>query len=411
MTAAAVALRADPALLRPPAGRLRLGVISLLLVVSLVSWRQGTFYSGAIDPVVAAKGVLGIAALIAAVTALRPGHQWRPTGVRTLWFLATYLTVSTIGGWATGAAKASAVITVRVLLVAVVVWVLLEIFDIEAVLGMLLATMAAVGLVGAVTGFSTYLAKGRLAGGIPALSSNEIALLVGAPTVALVWKIVEGRGRIRDGLLIALFLGVTWLTGSRTGLIMLAIAVLVVVLQAARIPVTAFITMVAAAPVLVYAVLSTGLVSGYLDRGGTQNISTLNSRAIAWRAALRLPNDFWERWFGGGLALKQIPVYGQLWNQQILDSSWVSAFVQAGVLGLALLIVWAVVVFVASVRTPRPLRILWTGMLVYLVGRSILESGLMDATPPFVLFLLISIMSERRSREAATAPAGDIPVR
>jgi hypothetical protein len=258
--------------------------------------------------------------------------------------------------------------------------------------------MACVALVGAITGVGTIAATGRLAGRYPGLSSNEIAFLVGAPAIALLWKIVEGRGRGRDAVLLIGFLGITWLTGSRTGLVMLAVGLVVVIAQASRLPVPAFIGVVAVIPVVGYLVLSTPLVSGYLDRGGTHNIATLNSRAIAWSAAIHLRTDFWQHWFGGGLSLKMSPVTGQFWKTQILDSSWVSALVQAGVLGLILLAAWVVAVLVATFRCPRPYRLLWTGLLIYIVGRSVLESGMLDATPTFVLFLLVSITSEQPSR-------------
>ena len=56
---------------------------------------------------------------------------------------------------------------------------------------------------------------------------------------------------------------------------------------------------------------------------------------------------------GGGLALKRIPVQGQYWNDQGLDSSWVSAWVQGGLLCVLLLAVWAVSALVGQLVARR----------------------------------------------------------
>ncbi len=96
---------------------------------------------------------------------------------------------------------------------------------------------------------------------------------------------------------------------------------------------------------------------------------------------------------GAGLAKKQVPVVGQFWKTQVLDSSWMSALVQAGRSG------WCCSVFGSRGRSrPRCTghgahRMLFVGLLAYLIARSILESGLVDSTTAFMTFFLVSVLA------------------
>jgi len=169
---------------------------------------------------------------------------------------------------------------------------------------------------------------------------------------------------------------------------------------------------VAAAGVL-YVLLTTTLLSAYFERSNEGSVATLNSRTIAWSAALDLPQTTVAWWMGGGLALKRIPVQGQYWNNQGLDSSWVSAWVQGGLLCVLLLAVWAVSALVGAGRAPQPYRMLLTAVLTFQIIRSFLESGLIDATPSFLLFMTMSLLAEPGSRStlAAAAAGWTVPER
>ena len=78
----------------------------------------------------------------------------------------------------------------------------------------------------------------------------------------------------------------------------------------------------------------TTLIASVFTRGGSEDLSNLSNRTIAWEAAGDMDRDGWQRWFGQGLAQKEISVPGQWWDTQMLDSTWVSALVQGGYLGL-----------------------------------------------------------------------------
>ena len=82
---------------------------------------------------------------------------------------------------------------------------------------------------------------------------------------------------------------------------------------------------------------------------------------------------------------------------------------QTGVLGLAVAAVWIFWTFRGALLAPRPHRVLFLGLLVFLVGRSLLESGLFDATPAFVLFVAVSLLAEGASRRRLRAEAPEEP--
>ena len=98
---------------------------------------------------------------------------------------------------------------------------------------------------------------------------------------------------------------------------------------------------------------------------------------------------------GAGLAEKQVPVVGQFWQTQVLDSSWMSALVQAGRIGMVLLGVWVAWAFVTALHGQGAHRMLFVGLLAYLIARSILESGLVETAPrpAFITFFLVSVLA------------------
>jgi hypothetical protein len=160
---------------------------------------------------------------------------------------------------------------------------------------------------------------------------------------------------------------------------------------------------------MAFAALATSAVTNLLLRGGDQNVTTLASRTIAWKAALTMEGSTWQRWFGGGLPMKHIPVSGQFWQTQLLDSSWISALVQTGLIGLTLTAVWTLAALGSAFRTPRPWRPLWVGLVAFVGLRSLLESGLFDASTSFILFAMVSLMSERATRLAPDPGAPALP--
>ncbi|MGY1814254.1 hypothetical protein [Blastococcus sp. SYSU D00820] len=391
-------------LLRPSP---RLLLCTLLLLATTVGWRRGAYFDGSLDPVVLAKGVLGVAALVMAfLTASARGRLRVGTG--TLWALAVVSAASLLGALTHDTFLASGVVTARVVIVALTVVLLLRVYSTGQFVTALALVSGAVALAAAGTGVST-LSSGRLAGGIPELDPNELALLACLVVLYAAWRVVLGNARLWLAGPAVAGLGIVWATGSRTALLMLVAALAVMALHVRRAPVGLVAGGLALGAVGTLGIATTGALAGFLERDGT-GTSTLDSRFIAWGAASDWAESAWQLVFGGGLSVKIIPVKGQYWDEQPLDSSWVSLLVQTGLLGMVVAAVWVVWAFRGALLAPREHRALFLGLLVFLVGRSLLESGLFDATPSFVAFLAVSLLAEGGSRrrlaeELAPPPA------
>jgi len=325
-------------------------------------------------------------------------------GTGAVWLLLAYVVVSTFGAWTTGDLMASAVLGFRVLMHAATVMLLVKSFAPAHLVRAWLVAMMTIGLFGAATGLPSLLQGRRLGGGLPPLNPNEVALLCAVPAIGVAWLMLTDRGRGVHGAVMVGLLAVIWASGSRTALFALLVALFVMVLQSRRLRPGIACTLVFVFFGFVYAATATSVLTGYFARGGEENVTTLSSRTIAWSAAFSFPDTPWVRWMGAGLARKQIPVEGQYWDQQLLDSSWISALVQAGLLGALILLVWILFTGWATFRVPAPSRMLYVGLMVFLLVRSVLESGLLDSTPAFITFFLVSLLVDRRSgREDATA--------
>lgn len=389
--------------------RWQLYLCCVLLVACTIPWRRATYFSGALDPVVAAKGLIGsIGLAMAFLMSRRPAHH-TPLGARTFTFAGLYLAVSCLGGWAAGQALPSVVVAVRVAMLLCSLALLLQAVGVSRLITAMTRSLGLVALFAVGTGIGT-LGSGRLQGAIPPLAPNEIAFLTGAVLLLTVHRLMEGQAHRWEAVAAMALFGVVWLTGSRTTAATLFLAVAVMVVQARKFSATGFIAMVAAVPAVAFAALATSAVTDMLLRGGDQNVTTLSSRTIAWQAAFTMDASTWQRWFGGGLPMKHIPVSGQYWQTQLLDSSWVSALVQTGLVGLTLTILWVTVTLTSAFRTPRPWRPLWVGLVVFIGLRSLLESGLFDASTSFIVFAMVSLMTERATRaapEPGAAPAAD----
>ena len=377
-----------------------------LLVATTVSWRRGVYYSGGVDPVVAAKGLMSVIALGLAFRSCAGAARWLPLSTRSLWFLGLFLITSMFGALSTGTSvSASAVDAVRMMLIAATVFLLLRARPLMAVLTALIGWMAVIALVGTVTGIGT-LASGRLEGGIPPLSPNDLTELCGIVVIALIWRTLTRSGSRADLGWVILFGAIILATGSRTGLIALVIALVVVMVQSRRMPVSVVVVALGGLGGAATVVLGTNFVSHYLDRGGSANVSTLSSRTVAWSAALHLHHGFWAVWFGNGLSRVQIPVIAQYRTEQILDSSWISALVQTGCIGLGLFALWAAYAIVVSFRAHRTFRMLSTGLMTFVLLRSFLESGLAGASPVFLIFFVLSANGAIGPIGAAQRPGG-----
>lgn len=376
---------------RPP---LRLLVALLMMLVSCVAWRRGVYYSGGLDVVVAAKGALGMVALLLAWTAPRTGPPWSQLRAGPVPWLCLYLGVSSVGALMHGTTLPTAVLAARVVLLTVTIVLLVRAYPWATLLSTLTSAMLLLAGVGAVTGVGS-LASGRLYGGIPPLNANEISLLIGVPLVCIVWRCVNHAATVLEIVSVLPLLGVIWLTGTRTGLAALVLSFLLLATMAPRIPAWLLSVCVLCLPAVLYVMFFTPLVSTYATRGDAASTLTLNSRTVAWQAALDYADSGTTQLVGVGLSVKEIPVSAMYRSTQILDSTWVSAIVQAGWAGTAVLVVMTLLTLARSLTLPNPQRALVFAVLVLLVVRSVLESGLFDASAAFIPFLCFSLAIQR----------------
>jgi hypothetical protein len=254
--------------------------------------------------------------------------------------------------------------------------------------------LTAITLILAVTG--TTGGEGRLQGRLLPVSPNQLALLLGPPILVSLWRVLHDRGRRFEVPLLVLLTALALFTGSRTGLLGLLLGVFVLVVMAPRVNTGTFLAVVLGFPVLFYVVAFTPVVTHYFTRQGEGRITTLNSRTIAWQSAFSGGKGFWEHWFGGGLAIKTVSVTGSYWDTQVLDSSWVSAYVQAGAVGMTLLALWSLATVWRSATSPLPHRSVVLALAAYVLTRSFLENGLLDAYALNVLILVPALLAEAR---------------
>ena len=380
---------------------LRPAVVCLLLLVSSVAWRKGTYYSGGVDAVVLAKAVLGMVALALSASGPRRGVPWDRFRAGPVPWLVLYLGITTSGAFLAGVGLPTLVLATRVALTTVTVVLLVRAYESEVLLSALMWSMLVLAGIASVTGIGSLATTGRLYGGIPPLNANEISLLVGVPLVCIAWRCVYHSATVRDVAAVLPLLSVIWLTGTRTGLAAVVLSIVILVVMAPRIPVVIFCVAALAVPVAFAIVKFTPLVASYATRGDSASVLTLNSRTVAWHAAIHYPDSLSSRLLGDGLGVKKIPVSAMYRTEQILDSTWISALVQAGLLGTTALALMVVLTLGRALSTPPPARSLAVAVLVLLVITSFLESGLFDASSAFVIFLCFALVAQRRPQGVA----------
>jgi hypothetical protein len=378
--------------------------VFLILIAATIPWRSKTYFEGGTDPVVLTKAALSMVSLGLAIV-VGVGRRVQPVQVTPLLFLTLYLACTVLGGWSSGELIPSMVIAVRVLIIAVTVAVLASHYDGTHLLACLIAALASLAVVGSVTGLPT-LAEGRLSGSLPPLHPNELASTCALLVLWCLWRIVNGR----DGLIhlvgLALFLMVLLATGSRTPLAALAVGFIVLAVHARALRVRSIALVLVVIPAVFWLVTTTNVVAKLLfrDDGGVSSVTTLANRTVAWQAALAPKQSLWLEWLGGGLSMKRIEVPGQFWTRQILDSSWISALVQGGLIGLGLCVVLIFHSLARTLDSPPELRGLQIAIFLYLAFRGLLESGLFDASTSFIVLFTTILATPSCSRRGSDSP-------
>lgn len=376
-------------------------VVFLLVVVSVVPWRRGNIYAGGLDFVVVAKAVIAVIALGISALVYSRARPKGIVGVRTLSLLVAIVAVSSLGALAADDASAALVLSVRILIGAATVALLVSSAPPLMSLTTLLAAMGTMAVFAAVTGVLLG-EPGRLAGGLPEMAPNVLAGIAGPPLVAVSAHMARRGIRFWNSAAFLSMLVIVLATGSRTSLLVVLVGIVIVLMHSRRLPPSTMIATIASVPVFFALIAFTDTVSQALSRGQSlDELSTLSLRTVAWQAVLSTPFDSWDKWIGVGLAAKTVAVQERWRDVQVLDSSWVSIIAQAGIIGTVLLIIWAIMTFAESLRC-RDLAILTTPLLAVLLIRSFTENGLIESSPTFLLFLVISLILEPATRYPAT---------
>ena len=363
-------------------------------------WAGGgaRYFDGSLDPVVAAKGAAERRGAARRLQRTRRPHLRVGTG--TLWALGLLLTASVLGALTHGPLVAGGVVAVRID----------DPRPHRRPAAALLHGGAVLRRAGAVLRGDRRASRRSPgcrrcpAAGSPAVSRRSTrtssALLSCLVVLYAGWRItIGGRRAPAPSRSPSWRSAIVWFTGSRTALLMLVPALLVMALHMRRRAGRARGRRAAGRrPAPTVAVFSTDAFGGFLERDG-EGTSTVQSRFIAWDAADQVGRR---------------PVAARVRRRPVgQDHPGHGAVLGRAAAGQQLGVAAGPG---RAARLPRrrgcgrcgrcagrsrrraPHRALFLGLLVFLLGRSVLESGLFDATPDFLAFLAVSLLVEGGSR-------------
>lgn len=229
-------------------------------------------------------------------------------------------------------------------------------------------------------------------GAFPPLHPNALGLCCGCGLVALIILWSEARLSAKKALFgVAVMSSVLVWTQSRTSLIALGISLLVVLMtsRVKRIVLMGWGMIIACLLVVFVEVnLRWGLISAVLTRGGNAQFDgTFTGRTTAWDAVSKAHTDFGSILLGSGLSSKSVGVLSEWASEQTVDGSWASAYLQAGLVGVALISVSVWFAVLAALGADKALLC----MLGFLIIESIFESQLNDVS--FGLAVFVAVLS------------------
>lgn len=375
----------------PPANRrvTAAHMVWVLLIAATIPWRSNTFYDGGADPVVLAKAAISLVALGISAWVFRRTPHRHPVPAAPVLILGTYLAVTVIGGLANQDLSAAVVVAARVLILMVSLCLVAAAYGSRYLMRALVHVLGILIVLSAVSGMTVF--AGRLGGVVPPLNPNALAFITAVVCIWLLAKVLAGQDSTWELFAIGGCLVIVLLTGSRTGLAALVLAFVAMCFRATNLRPRTVLLIALALPGAVYLAMGTDILSSVVLRGGGQQVATLSNRTIAWEAALSLDRDVWQTWFGQGLAQKKINVPGQWWDTQLLDSSWISAFVQGGYLGVALVAALGVSTLACAAFSARSKGSVWLGLAVLTTLGGFLESGLFDGSIQFMVFFVTAL--------------------
>ena len=239
-------------------------------------------------------------------------------------------------------------------------------------------------LVGVVVAPGLALNSGRLTGAIWSVYPTQVAQYgaVTAGMLAVLWmgRKVSGRAAL-VGSTVAI--AEVLLSHTRTALVGLVAGLIVAGLSLSNARVRRFFT-TAAVIIAVAVVVAASAIASWLARGeGTAGLLTLTGRTNFWSAVLNTPRTPFQEIFGFGISNASV-------NGLPIDSNWLSAYMQEGILGvvvcaLILLVLFASILFKASGLA----RALALFLVTYVLIASFTEDAFSDVST-YVLHLTVA---------------------
>ena len=225
---------------------------------------------------------------------------------------------------------------------------------------------------------------GRLTGAIWSVYPTQVAQYgaVTAGMLAVLWmgRKVSGRAAL-VGATVAI--AEVLLSHTRTALVGLVAGLIVAGLSLSNARVRRFFT-TAAVIMAVAVVVAASAIASWLARGeGTAGLLTLTGRTNFWSAVLNTPRTPFQEIFGFGISNASV-------NGLPIDSNWLSAYMQEGILGvvicaLILLVLFAAILFKASGLA----RALALFLVTYVLIASFTEDAFSDVST-YLLHLTVA---------------------
>jgi O-antigen ligase len=204
--------------------------------------------------------------------------------------------------------------------------------------------------------------------------AHYCAVLIGCTVVLWFCGLVGGRS---TALTLAAAAAALVATHTRTGLLALLLGLVLAAaslfLGHARVRRT--LAVVVLAGLAIWTVFSPIIVS-WLARGqSAEDLAQLTGRTKVWAAIGARQTTILQEFFGTGLGNKSF-------DGLAIDSNWVATHLELGRVGVALVVAFLLVIFLAAWTRPAgPRRAIAIFLVVYCVVASFTETGLGDASP------------------------------
>lgn len=241
--------------------------------------------------------------------------------------------------------------------------------------------------------------EGRLAGVIwpiwPTGVAHLAATLFGTSVVLWMCRVITGRhacvALLISGIVLVATHTRTAVVGTLVGLAVATASLMLGHVRARR------VTLLSGAAMAVAAMFFASALTTWALRGqSTQEVGEFTGRTKVWSAVFDTPRPLIENLFGSGLS-------NQSFRGLPIDSSWVSVFVDQGLVGVFLLSTTLLLLFImAATREPGPERAAALFLLAYCVVASITETGL-GAAAPYQLDVVVAaaLLTQPTRRSAA----------